>query len=567
MPTQRLLQQYSRLYQHFAGQDAATSLQQLADILHCTRRHMRSLLAQMQQRGWLDWQSRAGRGQRSLLRFAQSMAQLQRQQAAQLLELGRVEQAAALLGDDPQQLAAILLARLGRRWSQDRQLLGVPYYRPMPNLYPGTPLRRSERHLVSQIFNGLTRINEEKGEVEGDLAHHWQQHGDAEWHFHLRPAVRWHDGRELTQDDIAATLRRLRALPLFSHLRGIRRLAPHSLALELSEPDRWLPWLLADSAALMLPADHAERPGFASQPVGTGPYRVAANGAHRLSLQAFDDYFGYRALLDQVDIWMMPKLGDELELGAPGICDLTVEINPRPVHPQTEMSLEAGVYFLLCDGRAPAMRQQDTRQWLAQVLSPLAIMQQTAPAVRQYWVAASGLLPRWHHAKPLPIAAAAPLTRLRLAFYEQHPEYQQIADAIARCLQPYRVELECRQHSYSDWEQGCGEADLWLGSVNFTRSTDYAIPAWLLGTPLLRRCLASGLPLDDWLHNWRQGKQDAHELSAAVVQQHWLLPLFHNWLRLNGPGQMEDFRLNSLGWFDFKSVWLRPEGMSAAPAQ
>ncbi|WP_047248685.1 HTH-type transcriptional regulator SgrR [Chromobacterium subtsugae] len=565
MPNPRLLQQYRRLHQHFGGQDAAVSLQQLADILPCTRRHMRSLLAQMQQLGWLDWQSRAGRGQRSLLRFAQSLEQLRQNQAAQLLEQGRVEQAAALLGGDPRQLAPILLARLGRRWSQDRQVLGVPYYRPMPNLYPGTPLRRSERHLVSQIFNGLTRINEEKGEVEGDLAHHWQQHGDAEWHFHLRPAVRWHDGRELTQDDIAATLQRLRRWPMFSHLRGIRRLAPHSLALELERPDRWLPWLLADSAALILPADHDKRPGFASHPVGTGPYRVAANDAHRLSLQAFDDYFGYRALLDQVDIWMMPKLGDELEPGGPGLCDLTVEINPQPVRPQTEMSLEAGVYFLLCDGRAPAMRDNQARQWLAHALAPLAIMQQTAPAVRQYWVAASGLLPRWHHAKPAAAPTRTPFSRLRLAFYEQHPEYQLIADAIARCLRPFGVALECRKYSYGDWEQGRGEAELWLGSVNFTRATDYAIPAWLLGTPLLRGCLAPELPLDGWLDGWRQGSENAQGLAAAVVQTHWLLPLFHNWLRLNGPGQIEDFRLNSLGWFDFKSAWLRPEDMSAAP--
>ncbi|MEJ8673218.1 HTH-type transcriptional regulator SgrR [Chromobacterium amazonense] len=559
MSHNRLLQQYSRLHRGLQGQACAVSLQQLADLLCCTRRHMRSLLAQMQALGWVEWSARSGRGQRSALRFLRDIGQLQRQQASHLLEQGKVEQAVALLGDDPQQLAPVLLSRLGRRWSEDRQVLGVPYYRPMPNLHPGTPLRRSERHLVSQIFNGLTRLNEEKGEIEGDLAHHWEPYSDLEWHFHLRPRVRWHDGRELRQDDIAASVARLRALPLFAHLRGVRRLSPQSIALELSEPDPWLPWLLADPAALILPADHAALPDFASRPVGTGPYRVAVNDAHRLSLQAFDDYFGFRALLDQVDIWMMPQLGDQLSLKVQETCDLTVEINPLPVEEQTEMALETGVYYLLCDGRSPAMRDDAVRRWLAQALSPLAIMQQTPPSTRQYWVAASGLLPRWHHVQPAPIPPAPPLTRLRLAYYEQHPEYRQIADAIARGLAEHGIALECTVHRYSDWELGLAETDLWLGTVNFSSGTDYAVPAWLLGTPLLRRCLEPMLPLTDSLRGWRGGEHSAASLSAQTVRQHWILPLFHNWLRLKGPGQIEDFRLNSMGWFDFKSVWLRPE--------
>lgn len=559
MPSPRLQEQYGRLFRHFAGLEADTSLQQLADVLHCTRRHMRSLLAQMQAQGWLTWQSRAGRGQRSRLHFLQTEDALQQRRAAQLLDAGRLEQAAALLGEE--QLAPLLRARLGRRWSQDRQVLGVPYYRALPTLYPGTPLRRSERHLVGQIFNGLTRINEENGEVEPALAHHWQGHEDREWHFHLRPAVRWHDGRELTLDDVTATLERLRALPLYAHLAAVRRLSPRSLALELSQADRWLPWLLADSAAMILPADHDRRPDFASRPVGTGPYRVTANDAHRLSLQAFDDYFGYRALLDQVDIWMLPQLAQPLDDADRSPCDLAlnVAIGPAPAATRMEMAQEDGVYFLLCDGRAPAMQDAATRGRLAQLLSPLALMQETPPEVRRYWAAAASLLPRWHHSQPQPGQPAPLPPRLRLAMFEQHPEFRQIANAMARCLRPHGVTLECRELPYADWERGDAGVELWLGSVNFTRPVEYALPAWLLGTPLLRHALRPALPLDAWLADWRQGRTDAHDLSAAVVRRHWLLPLFHNWLRLSGPGQIEDLRLNSLGWFDFKSAWLRPD--------
>ncbi len=41
-----------------------------------------------------------------------------------------------------------------------------------------------------------------KGEVEADLAHHWRQIDPLRWRFYLRPAVLWHDGRELTIDAV-----------------------------------------------------------------------------------------------------------------------------------------------------------------------------------------------------------------------------------------------------------------------------------------------------------------------------------------------------------------------------
>ena len=270
--------------------------------------------------------------------------------------------------------------------------------------------------------------------------------------------------------------------------------------------------------------------------MGTGPYRVAANTRHQLCLQAFDDYFGYRALLDQVDIWMMPELGEQLEHGNGQVCGLEVRINPREPSVQTEMALESGVYFLLADGRSPRLHDAALRDWLAQTLAPLAVIQETAPAVRQYWAPAAGLLPNWHHAQPaLNLQPPDGLSMLRLAYYEQHPEYQLIAAAMARCLRPHGVELECRALPYADWEQGHGEADLWLGSVNFATRPEYSVAAWVLGTLPLRRCLESALPLTQWQQGWRQGLFRAQDLSAAVVQQRWMLPLFHNWLRLR-PG-------------------------------
>lgn len=67
MPSGRLQQQFIRLWQCCEGQSQETTLNELADLLSCSRRHMRTLLNTMQQQGWLSWEAEAGRGKRSRL--------------------------------------------------------------------------------------------------------------------------------------------------------------------------------------------------------------------------------------------------------------------------------------------------------------------------------------------------------------------------------------------------------------------------------------------------------------------------------------------------------------------
>ena len=174
MPSGRLQQQFIRLWQCCEGQSKETTLNELADLLNCSRRHMRTLLNTMQQQGWLNWEAEAGRGKRSRLTFLYTGLALQQQRAEDLLEQDRIDQLVQLVGDKAA-VRQMLVSHLGRSFRQGRHILRVLYYRPMKNLLPGTALRRSETHMARQIFSGLTRINEENGELEADVAHHWQQ--------------------------------------------------------------------------------------------------------------------------------------------------------------------------------------------------------------------------------------------------------------------------------------------------------------------------------------------------------------------------------------------------------
>ncbi|BBQ51199.1 HTH-type transcriptional regulator SgrR [Aeromonas jandaei] len=558
MPTGRLYQQFQRLAQQLGCDEREISLAEVADLLCCTPRNARLLLRRMQDQGWLNWTAEAGRGRRSRLTLLDSQESLTRRRLRDLLREGQLAQAVRLAEDRLDLLTPLLLEQLGQATREGRQILRVPYYRPLPQLLPTGPMRRSEVHLSRQIFNGLTRRNEENGEIEGDLAHHWEQVGLCHWRFYLRPAVRFHHGRELVVEDVMESLLALRDRPLFAHLARLESPWPRTLDLYLDSPDPLLPDLLAEPVAAILPRELKGETEFALQPVGTGPYRVIANDPLQLRLAAFDDYFGLRALLDEIDIWMLPELAERLESHLQLGRD-----SPELGTMRGESELESGCYFLLQDDRSRALQDPALRYWIIQLLSPVALMARVSPELQRGWTSALGMLPHWREALPPPQPRPQSLPqRLVLACFNQHIEFNECAGAMAELLGSQGIELEVRTLDYGRWVSGEDEdVDLWLGTLNLEHEGPFAPYGWLQGTPLLRRVWASQLPLWQGLTQWRASGAEPgpRALMARVQQQGWFVPLFHHWLELESRTGVHGVRMTALGWFDFRSAWLRPE--------
>lgn len=109
------------------------------------------------------------------------------------------------------------------------------------------------------------------------------------------------------------------------------------------------------------------------------------------------------------------------------------------------------------------------REWLCQVINPIALLNKASKIHQRYWSPAYGILPRWHHnllisdnEKP------AHLTHLTLTVYTKHSEFHAIFLALKPLLADYGVELTMQEISYSRWYEGDAKSDLWLGSANFT---------------------------------------------------------------------------------------------------
>lgn len=548
MSSGRLQQQFIRLWQCCDGRSQETTLSELADLLSCSRRHMRTLLNTMQARGWLAWDAEAGRGKRSRLTFLYTGLALQQQRAEDLLEQDRIDQLVQLVGDKDA-VRQMLISHLGRSFRQGRHIMRVLYYRPLRNLLPGTALRRSETHMARQIFSALTRINEENGELETDIAHQWKCISPLHWRFYLRPGIHFHHGRELEMSDVITSLQRAATLPLYSHLREITSPTPWTLDIHLSQPDCWLPWLMGHVPAMILPREWKTLPNFASQPIGTGPYAVVRNNSNQLKIRAFDDYFGYRALLDEVNVWVLPDISDEPS------CGLTLE-GPTEGEKAVESRLEEGCYYLLFDARSSRGANPAVREWISHVLSPTNLMWHADEQFQQYWFPAYGLLPRWHHARPGSGEKPAGLESLTLTFYREHNEHLAIAQTMSKMLAAHNVKLNIQEVDYHEWHLGEADSDIWLNSANFTLPLDFSVFAQLYEVPLLQHCIPGDWQAD--AARWRNGEMKLPAWSQQLLASKAVVPLIHHWLILQGQRTMRGLRMNTLGWFDFKSAWFAP---------
>ncbi|EIV5419137.1 HTH-type transcriptional regulator SgrR [Klebsiella aerogenes] len=548
MPSSRLQQQFIRLWQCCDGRSQQTTLNELAEMLNCSRRHMRTLLNLMEARGWLAWESEAGRGKRSRLTFLYTGLALQQQRAEDLLEQDRIDQLVQLVGDKTA-VRQMLISHLGRSFRQGRHILRVLYYRPMKNLLPGSALRRSETHIARQIFSALTRVNEENGELEADIAHHWQQISPNHWRFFLRPGIHFHHGRELEMADVISSLQRSSELPLFSHIEHIVSPTAWTLDIHLSQPDRWLPWLLGQVPAMALPQEWRTMENFSSMPIGTGPYAVARNNQNQLKIHAFEEYFGYRALIDEVNVWVLPEISEEPNGG------LTLQGNTES-EKAVESRLEEGCYYLLFDSRSPLGGNDDVRRWLSYLFQPANLLYHAGEHYQGNWFPAYGLLPRWHHARSHACEKPAGLESVTLTYYRDHVEHRVIGGIMRALLAEHQVRLNIQELEYDDWHRGETVSDIWLNSVNFTLPIDFSLFAYLYEVPLMHHCIPIDWEAD--ANRWRAGEFNPATWSQQLLEKQHIVPLIHHWLMIQGQRSMRGVRMNTLGWFDFKSAWFAP---------
>ncbi|WP_217525096.1 SgrR family transcriptional regulator [Vibrio metschnikovii] len=562
MSSPRLRVQFETLFAHFHGQDAETQLDDITDILFCTRRNARIVLNKLEDEGWIEWHPAPGRGKLSQLIFKRSRADVSENLARRYLQEGKIGQALAVLDQDAAKLTQVIQSYLGVQHQEGLQVVRLPYYRPLSMLNPTKPMRRSELHIARQIYSGLTRLDEEE-QLQADLAHHWQALSPTHWRFYLRPGVRFHNGELMTTEMVVQSLWQLRLVNLFAHIDAITAPDNWVVDIHLAKPDTRLPLLLAESCAKILLPESLRADDFDQKPVGSGPYKVFVNDEKRLVLQAFDGYFGFRPLLDRVEVWVIDEVHSSMVFPS-----LTHPMKSQRGSFSEDVELDPGCTYLLLNRRNGIASNEAWANYLQTKLSALNLFRllPEEKVVELGVLPAYGLKPGWYHQNGPMSAVEPPIGKtVTVAYHAQHPMFPTLAKCIERLLKEDGIEVTFIKYELT--VDDVDQVDIWIKAMGIANHRDDALAGWLLDYSDIEPMSQaedfyrwSGL-IDQWRASDESTPFPAQELGKSLVASKQIIPMFHCWLGVNKDqcGALQNAKCNALGWFDFSQVWVKPE--------
>ncbi len=190
---------------------------------------------------------------------------------------------------------------------------------------------------ISYALNGYLFVIGPDGEFQPDVAESWETPDNTTLIFNIREGMKFHDGVELTADDVVFTFEK-NLDPDFAsywhtgirdHIESVEKIDDYTVQVNMYEP--FAP--IFYSLLFPIVPEHAwEEKGedFAYEPVGAGPFKFKEwRPDDRFVLEAFDDFYAGRPYLDELefrnmdyDTALMAFLNEEIDVLSVGTEDL-----------------------------------------------------------------------------------------------------------------------------------------------------------------------------------------------------------------------------------------------------
>jgi ABC-type transport system substrate-binding protein len=256
-------------------------------------------------------------------------------------------------------LALVLPAAAGAARADDIKQGGsmvVTYKDDVSTLDPAIGYDWQNWSMIKSLFDGLMDYKPGTTDLVPDLAESYEVAPDGlSYTFKLRPGVKFHNGRELTADDVKWSIERavrpetqspgqgfFNMIAGFAdvtsgkakELSGIEVVDPHTVRVRLSRPDATFLHVMALNFGFAVPKEEVEKYGqdFGKHPVGTGAYKMTEwTLGQRVVFERNPDYY---------------------KQGLPKLDKITFEVGQEPL--VALLRLERGEVDILGDPIPPA---------------------------------------------------------------------------------------------------------------------------------------------------------------------------------------------------------------------
>ncbi len=596
----QLAHHYLRVRHHFNGiADGVrieTSLHELAEVFCCTERNVKIILKQLSEAKWIEWLPGRGRGHYSHLVFRAMTQEVAFQLAQQYVRRGHLNEALSVLNEyaarstQRERFFAWLSQQFGFHVEETEKrsvdTLRMPFYRPIPALDPAFVNRRTESHMVKQIFDTLIRYDASEDRFLPHIAHYWEANADkTEWTFYLRKGVTFHHGREMTARDVKLTLERLRQPATRSPYRWMvapieEISAPKDTVLQirLQRPNTLFLHFLSSERSSIVPHEVVLERGdhFAREPIGTGPFRLVRNDDTMLLMEAHPHYFQGRAHLDRIEIWVVPDIRVHGLVDEPGTEHL--HFHPfRKLAEPTSMwkgidKVETGCKFITFNLNQPGPQQQVSFRQAVNLLLDRERMVAELGTNRLF--PAHGFVPD----ETRPSVAARPEEARRLL---QASGYQ--GEVLA--LYTYEgssneadaewVQLQCREAGIvlevhvlpiEELKRRAAEADMIISGEVFDEDLQFGlVEAFQQEASFFRAHWAPSLrdAVDGQIarvlqeEDREQRMRLLEEVEELLKRECAVVFLYHSRQSTTYHSALEGVSLNALGWVDYREIWIK----------
>jgi ABC-type transport system substrate-binding protein len=166
----------------------------------------------------------------------------------------------------------------------------------VPNLV--TPQNQGAASMIlnAALHRGLVQYDAD-GQIVPALAETWEDENEQTFTFHLREGLTFHDGSDLTSEDVKATLEYIADPDNSAKLRGaasgisaIETPDDTTVEIELATPDAAFLSFLADVSGAVLPSESLGQEGPTY--VGAGPFQyVSYEQGSSFVVEAFEDFY------------------------------------------------------------------------------------------------------------------------------------------------------------------------------------------------------------------------------------------------------------------------------------
>ena len=229
------------------------------------------------------------------------------------------------------------LAEEGEKKEIDTLRIGVAAM--PPTMDPTLQVGNATIRVHYNMFETLIQADENDNYAHKPmLATEWSRIDDYTMEFKLREGVKWHNGSEMTAEDVKYSFDRLKkgitgselAASLMNTIDHVEVIDPYTCRIVTNTVDPLLETRLASSwGAWILPAGYIEEVGddqFALQSIGTGPYKLVSFSPEKIVLERFEDYWGEKPFAKNVEYILYSETSTRMTALMTGEVDIITQL-------------------------------------------------------------------------------------------------------------------------------------------------------------------------------------------------------------------------------------------------